>query len=281
MELFHGSLSKTTPKGALTFWGPLDTSIERAESLFMNHEYWRGYQDGTFYLLDMQTEDVIGTETPTETLTKFSDFMGTLNITSYELDIATPLRLVDCWEDDPIGSGAMQIFNESSGLNHRQHNEIAALFAPYTDIIYPDHVAGLSSREDIAHMFAEGQKDPVFTQELEKRRARSESLGIPFAFAADQEIVWVSLTTKLRAWALENGYDSFVYQGRHEGKALDCHVTLTDNQFIGKRQSLTFNKEAFLGDALPIFEDYLQSRRTERFGTDAYWSGLKPKQYWI
>lgn len=280
-ELFHGSLSEEAPKSTLTFWGELATAVERAESLFMNHGYWRAYQDGSFLLIDPQTQQVSGIEAPEEALEKFAAFMSTISLKSYEVDISRPLRLVDCWEDDPIGSGAMQIFNRSSGLNQQQLDQIRALFSPYEDVIYPEHVTMFSSAEDIKRMLEEGQQDPVFTNELEKRRARSESLGIPFSYAANQEIVWVSLTTKLRTWAIENGYNSFVYEGRHEGTTLDSYVTLTDEQVIDERKKLSFDREAFIQGVMPKFAEFLREKNPKEIGTDVYWAGNKPTEYWM
>ena len=282
LELFHGSISGSPPKGALTFWGQLATAVERAESLFMNKGHYRAFHDGKCLLInDLETLQVVGTQTPEEALEDFKNFMAEIHIKSYSVDIKNPLRLVDVWEDDPIGSGALEIIDRCSQLSQTEHEELRELFHPYQTIIYPEDVARLSTAQDIARMLEEGKKDPVFVNELEKRRMRSESLGIPFELAARQEIVWVYLTTKLRTWALENGYDSFVYQGRHEGQALDSYVTLKDTQISNAGKSVTFNAEAFMQDVMPIFSKFISENRPEELGTAVYWAGHNPTEYWM
>ncbi len=282
LELFHGSTSKSAPKGTLAFWGQLATAVERAESLFMNKGHYRAFHNGKCLLIDdLKTLQVVGEQTPEEALEDFKNFMTKVNIKSYSLDIKSPLRLVDVWEDDPIGSGALEIIDRYSQRSQTEREELRKLFHPYQTIIYLEDVARLSTAEEIARILEKGKKDPVFMNELEKRKLRSESLGIPFKFAARQEIVWIDLTTKLRTWALEKNYDSFVYQGRHEGQALDSYVTLNDTQVLNEGRKVTFNAEAFMRDVKPIFSKFIAESRPEELGTAIYWAGQNPTEYWM
>ena len=41
------------------------------------------------------------------------------------------------------------------------------------------------------------------------------------------ESVWVQLTLKLRLWALENKFDSFIYKNDDEGGGDDSYVNFT------------------------------------------------------
>ncbi|MDH5723708.1 MAG: hypothetical protein OEY94_10365 [Alphaproteobacteria bacterium] len=281
LRLFHGSLSDQPDLGPLSFFGHLQTAVERAESLFMNHGNWRMYGDGVFKLVDISTKEIIGSEQPGETLNKFADFMDNVLIGSYDISIEKSLRLVDCWEDDPVGSGAMKIFNERSGLTEQQLESLQNLFYPYNDIIYPHHVQLFSNDGQIKKMLKEGEKDIVFSRELEKRRVRSEKMGIKFEFVSPQEIVWTALTINLMRWAQKQGYDSFVYEGEYEGSNLDSYVVFSDKQISNCALRAQFRKEAFLNDILPDFSSYVRDQ--EDFGqidTSVLWGGKNVLDYW-
>ena len=102
------------------------------------------------------------------------------------------------------------------------------------------------------------------------------------------EAVWIDLTLRLRLWAIENGFDSFVYENKLEGAGEDSYVILAASHMFKPNYEYTFNNEKYLNTVLPIFKQFLQETlldHSQRFDSASivqhiFWSGLDPLLFW-
>ncbi|WLQ16812.1 hypothetical protein O5O45_12875 [Hahella aquimaris] len=119
---------------------------------------------------------------------------------------------------------------------------------------------------------------------------RQQTLGIDTKDQRYYEIVWVNLSVKLRQWALENDYDSFVYENKKEGTGEDSYVTLQFRQISKPIRTYSFNSSKYMELVEPIFKKYAgamaKHASINNKGADIpklphmFWAGLDPLLFW-
>lgn len=241
MQGFHGYLSPTPVLGALSHFGSLEAATHRLESIFAN-QIPKVLTESGFFLFD-PSGTPYALKSEEEMFADFGRFMAKTTIHEVNLEIKKPLRLKDCWGEDPIGSGGTDLFSEDQDLPPAQIKSLRALFNPFSGIVYPDQIDDAVRKKKI-HIRAIGEqiaRSPLFTEELEKRKNR---LGDRYKKDHPYEVVWTDLTRRLRKWAMENSYDSFVYHNDSEGHG-DCHVPLKKNQVLEILKTYAFDPERF------------------------------------
>lgn len=284
MELFRGSFSNKENAGILSHFGSMTAAAHRLDSIYVTQQPRTFTSTGTFKLFDTKLRPVRD-ETAQEAVQRFADFMQHAVLAEYSVDIKNPLHLKDCWTDDPIGSGALEIFQDNMQLTREQRQELDALFHPFENVIYPEHVAKLLSKNDVLQIKEKRAKDTLFQQEMQKRRYRSEKLGIPFHYAEEQEVVWTDLTLKLRTWALQNKFDAFAYKNDSEGQGEESYVTLAQSNKIQRTGNFKFNRKSYLETIAPVFDDFLKSVPSKNIDsklvTGLYWAGHDAADFWM
>lgn len=288
MLLFRSSKTGKKPSGILSHFGSLLAAAQRMESMFATYER-RSYdgQGDHFVVIDYDGRPS-RIETFEETLLQFSAWMSKSRISEIDVDIKKSLRLKDLWMDDPIGSGGPRIVLDNPTLTEQHRNQLADIFYPFTDVVYPQDVYQAYSEQQFRGLLNGLSGNKHFQDELRKRKERSLSIGEDFRRAAVQEIVWIDLTLKLRKWALENNFDSFVYENAEEDVGSDAYVTLHPSQIKKIEGTFVFDRDEYLSQVLPVFATFIkegwEESRAESKGhqtrKDTYWSGLNPAQFY-
>lgn len=287
MELFHSSKAGHKLNGVLNHLGSMLAATHRLESIFasIRHRTYDGKNSFTVH-------DYYGfperEETLDETLNLFASYAEQKVISKFSADIKNPLRLTDCWMDDPIGSGGMDIFKENTQLTQAQKKDLKSVFAPFDTVVFPGDVDIRLSQKSINAIIKEGRANAIFKREFRKREERCLAIGENFNSAASHEAVWIDLTLKLRRWTLSNNFDAFVYENHSEGYGEDSYVTLNDRQVSDVLESHRFNKHKYLQTVGPAFPDYLKDiwekskipSEQPRKQTDTFWAGFSPLEFW-
>ena len=81
-------------------------------------------------------------------LQNFCDHVTAFELKGYELKVERPLELLDCWGDDPIGSGGLEIFDLNSMPVH-QIRELKSLFHPFYDVVERAHVFNYLTKKEV------------------------------------------------------------------------------------------------------------------------------------
>lgn len=187
MHLFHGSKAQSTA-GVFSHLGSMLAAAHRLEAMFATREN-RAYL-GKDYFLPL---DYFGVpkrkESLPEALAQFVEFLGERKIVKTDLKTNKPLQLTDCWMDDPVGSGGLEIFRDTPGLSVSQKADLQRLFHPFDGIVYAEHIYERLTPEKLNQLLARAVTNPYFQREFQKREERSLSIGEDFAFAARHEAV--------------------------------------------------------------------------------------------
>ncbi|TMP88214.1 hypothetical protein CWC05_01895 [Pseudoalteromonas ruthenica] len=255
-------------------------AAERIESMFAHQETCSFNEDLSVDIRDLLC-GYIGTKTLDEHLQDFCEHTREFHISEYALDIKRPLRLKDLWEDDPIGSGGPDVV-DIEHLKSSEKEEIKKIFYPFESVIHPNHVFKVMSNRDIKKIKRRYNENSIFKAELKKRKFRSKSIGEDFRKAQFQEIVWLDLTFKLKTWALERGYDSFVYKNFKEGRGEDSFVTLRPNQVKETGKSLQFLEQKYLDEipsAISIMVQRLKQQNV-KLQCNLLWGQQDPMRFW-
>lgn len=255
-------------------------AAERVEGMFAHQNDYTINFD-----LSVNVHSLLGDFIETKTLEKhlmdFCEYVKTFSISEYALEVKNPLRLHDLWEDDPIGSGGPQVV-DTAQLTLSQQKEIQSMFFPFSDVIYPHDVLNVMSNKDIKGIKRHYASNKTFLEELNKRKARSKAIGVSFSDAQSQEIVWLDYTLKLRMWALNNGFDSFVYSNEKEGGGADTFVTLLPNQVECTQKYMRFLEDKYLAEMPCIIKDMMNgySHSQNNVIDHALWGEKNPMPYW-
>lgn len=284
MDLYQGSISKELPNGILSHFGSRSAAAWRMDSRYNSMNQRVINKQGEIMIFDLYGRPV-GKETPQQALANFAVFMQQTAITKFSVQIEKPLFLTDCWLDDPIGSGAMDIFQDNKDLSKAQRDELRKLFYPFEQVIYPDDVRLVLSPFEVNEIEKAGKQDAVFTQELDKRKQRSAIMGEDWRFAGPQEIVWTDLSIKLRSWALENGYDGYEYKSTQEDSGSTCYVTLNPESVQNVQEQLIFNSDLYMETVSPVFQgfvdEHLSGINANKGVVGIMWAGSNPTDFWI
>ena len=176
-------------------------------------------------------------------------------------------------------------------LSPKHLKELKDLFYPFgKDILSMDIIDSNLSDDVIKSLEKSGRSNPLFGQELDKRKARSLFRGEDWERVKKYEIVWMHYTLKLRTWALVNGYDFFQYKNENEDKGNLSYVTLKANSVGKPIEKFGFDIEKLRETTAPLFAGLsidrwyesrslnTQSRKVEEI-KDAFWCGLDPTQF--
>lgn len=255
-------------------------AAERIEGMFAHQALCSFNHDLSVNVHDFKGK-IIESKTLDEHLIDFCKYAKTFSISEYSLAVKNPLRLLDLWGDDPVGSAGPQVVDKDQ-LTSSQYDEIQKLFSPFTSVIYPQQIFNIMSLKDIKNIKRRYLSNKFFDEEFKKRKFRSRAVGEDFNQAQYQEIVWLDYTFKLKAWALNNGFDSFVYSNNKEGNGEDTFITLLANQFTISGNSLFFQEEKYLSEMPEIIKNMVTSysNQTFRVANHALWGQKDPMCYW-
>lgn len=217
-------------------------------------------------------------------LHEFCSYTRTFDISEYLLKINNPLRLIDLWEDDPIGSAGPKVV-DASELTPSLKKQVNELFTPFSGVIYPQHISRVFSPKDIKDI--KGIKryystNKLFSSEFKKRKERSKAVGEDFNQSQYQEIIWLDYTFKLKNWALRNNFDSFVYANHKEGNGEDTYVTLVPNQVSYSGASLEFNEEKYLAEMPKLISEMIgnMGNKPLHMANHVLWAQRDPMCFW-
>ncbi|MGR5158534.1 hypothetical protein [Vibrio owensii] len=261
----------------------LDVAITRAVAIFAGIEQYRANSDGTF-LYSPNNGDSITTITTEQFKEAFIDSMRAVTIYEYQKPKGKTLKLNDVWLDDPIGSGGTKIF-DFNVLTEKQTLELKALFTPFNDVIYPQHIAEIYSKNEVSKIYKQVTKTKLGKDQMASRKFRSLTLGESWQLSKPQETIWINLTLELRKWALNDGYDYFSYENMHEKDGSMCFVALSDNTFGKPIAKHRFDHERY--SELPASEIVARANALALKGKssaqidDLIWCGYAPADYWI
>ncbi|MEF2141171.1 hypothetical protein V1U69_11345 [Vibrio alginolyticus] len=255
-------------------------SAERVEGMFAHQNICSFNSDCSVNTHDLMGR-VVNRQPLLEHLYEFCSYAKTFEISEYSLKINNPLRLFDLWEDDPIGSAGPKVV-DSSELTPTHQKEVHELFAPFSDVIYPQHIFRIFSLKDIKGIKRHYASNKLFSSELKKRKNRSVAIGDDFNQSQYQEIIWLDFTFKLKNWALTNGFDSFVYSNHKEGNGEDTYVTLLANQVSYSGTSLKFNEEKYLAEMPELINEMISNmvNKPQHVVNHVLWAQKNPMCYW-
>lgn len=295
LEVFNASKIRndSKPASALTHYSTdMDTCAFRIESMFthqfnfridehltvhlINSDYRPGLPIEKFYIRSISLEEL---------LMDFCEHVQAYEIKGYVLNADKPLELNDCWKDDPIGSGGLEII-DLGHLSTNEAKELKAIFDPFHTVIYPSDIYRIYTRNDMKGIKKRYSSNNLFKLELKKRKQRSLAIGHDPLITQYHEIVWLHLTFRLKDWALSKGYDVFSYVNTSEGNGEKNYVTLKPGQVKEQAdQVYRFDKSKYLEDALKLLPDYISDSSIEKpkneegSEVEMLWFGQSPMKY--
>ncbi len=255
-------------------------AAERIEGMFAHQSMCSLNSDCSVNTYDLMGR-VISRQPLLAHLYEFCSYAKTFEISEYSLKINSPLRLVDLWEDDPIGSAGPNVV-DASELTPSLQKQVKELFTPFSDVIYPHHISRVFSLKDIKGIKRNYSSNKLFASELKKRKERSKAIGEDFNQSHYQEIIWLDFTFKLKNWALRNGFDSFVYANHKEGNGEDTYVTLLPNQASYSGTSLEFNEEKYLAEMPKEISEMIRNMGNKplHIANHVLWAQKDPMCFW-
>ncbi|MGR6838027.1 hypothetical protein ACU5DF_02550 [Aliivibrio wodanis] len=255
-------------------------AAERIEGMFAHQAMCSFNPDLSVNVHDRKGK-IIASQTLNEHLLSFCDYAKTFSISEYSIAVKNPLRLLDLWGDDPIGSAGPQVV-DTKQLTSSQTEDIQKLFYPFSSVIYPPQILSIMSLKDIKNIKRRYLGNKFFEAEFKKRKFRSKAVGEDFNQAQYQEIVWLDFTFKLKSWALNNGFDSFVYSNNKEGNGEDTYITLFSNQVTSTSNALFFQEEKYLSEMPEAIKKMITSHGngSYRVINHALWGQKDPMCYW-
>lgn len=285
ISVFHGSAKNKMPTElALSHLSTSkNAAAERIEALFTGQCYTGITVDGNIEIIDPinhRSEKL----TLRRHLTQFQEYLCTCKIYEFELEVLSPLRVEDLWEDDPIGSGGFDI-TAPSGLGLSERETVKQLFSPYVGVVYPELIWNHCTQSDIERIGKKYRSNRLFKRELKKRYDRARANGEQPGHYEVNEQVWLDLTFKFRAWAIENGYDALVYSNYKEGNGADCYVLLKENSKPKPVRSYKIDLEEYIKkvpERLDIqIAKMVEKANSGRLPTSLLWADLDPKLFWV
>jgi hypothetical protein len=150
MDVYNGSF-KGINKSNFIF-KHLSTSsnaaAERIESMFAAQEKCATNADFSVDVIDNKGI-ITKTKALEEYLLEFCHHANKCVINKYRIKAKKPLRIIDLWEDDPIGSGGPKIIVDLETLPKAEKQEIAKIFEPFKDVIHPHHIFNVFSKKKL------------------------------------------------------------------------------------------------------------------------------------
>lgn len=284
LEMLVYSTEKDLTSGHQTVLKHLGTSpdaaMRRIEGMFV-HQREIGFEgDGQVRVFD-SSKATFKKMSLRDLLSEFCSFVRLFTVAEYSLRSEQSLRLVDKWEDDPIGSAGPGVVDLNL-ISESDKAEIFTLFAPFRDVIYPFEIFNKLPKRHIKGLKNSYTKDPLFDQEFKKRKTRSLAIGEDFRHAQFQEVVWLDYTMRLRNWALSKGYDTFVYSNIKESDGRDTFVTLKENQISRTGRVFVFLENKYLQEMQSLMEPIISTNYFQLRGEIQHvlWGQRDPSPYW-
>ncbi|HSX83760.1 MAG TPA: hypothetical protein VLE50_00075 [Cellvibrio sp.] len=286
MKLYQSASDRPHHETMLTHFGTLSAAAIRIESKFssVRHRLYDGQEGFTLY--DASYKQV-GSESIDATLDAFAAFATTQKLSMYDVAVNKPMQLNDLWDDDPIASGGIGILI-SEFLTDRQISQLKRIFAPFEGVM---GILEIQSRIDHATLKKAKkycEQNPFAKRQITMRKRRSLAKGEPWDIVSLFESFWVHRTMEFRQWAINAGYDGFIYENFTEGQGEQSVVCLHDKQAT-LIQSVTFDSDSYLSRVRPIFKAFLQRNltpdsnlRRNKDGQicDLLWAGMAPESFW-
>ncbi|WP_099073645.1 hypothetical protein [Proteus alimentorum] len=286
MFLYHSSKSSKKVNSVFNHLAisPI-APAERIESMFTHQNRYLVDKDYSIQLLDINGK-IIKKITLEQQLISFCNFVKNYSIFKYNVKAENPLRLIDLWEDDPIGSGGPNVVDHNY-LNEQEIIEIKSLFHPFNNIIYPEDVYQSFTKKDIKNIKRTYLTNTFFSSEFNKRKDRAKAINEDFNISQNQEIVWLDLSFKLRSWALGKGYDSFVYTNKKEGNNEDTYITLLPEQLEYTNERFIFQEEKYLLEIKDLIKEIIDKQYSKSINNSSIiinhyllWAQKNPMPYW-
>ena len=282
--MFRATTQQNETSQILKHFGDnLEVAITRAVAIFSGIEQYAANLDGSFVYAPNDGKSVTNISSE-EFKAKFISQMKSVRIFQYDKPKGKSLSLNDVWMDDPIGSGGLDIIQKEN-LSNTEYSELKQLFAPFTGIIYPQHIMQAHSASEISKIYKTIRKVKLGKEELSARKHRSALLGESWPESKPQETVWVNLTLELRKWAISHDYDYFSYHNTEESDGSLCFVALSNNSFGRPIAEYAFDEERYL----KIPADAMKSRsnlfhlngHNNIMIDDLIWCGQAPADFWL
>lgn len=255
-------------------------AANRIESMFSHQHKFALNNDFTVTAYD-NFSNISHEQTLEQHLANFCSHAKKFSISEYSLGVNRPLRLIDLWEDDPIGSGGPLVV-EQSQISSSELKEIQEIFHPFSSVIHPKDIFSRMSKNKIKDIKPRYKNDSVFSAELNKRKKRSVAIGENFNNAQYHEIVWLDFSFKLKEWALGKGYDSFVYSNEKEGNGEDTYITLLPEQLSKTGIVFEFLEDKYLSEMPAILREVVERYRGRPLESVNHllWGLRDPMRYW-
>ncbi|NMD50394.1 hypothetical protein HG547_01915 [Shewanella sp. DNRA4] len=257
-----------------------DVSADRVDGMFAHQNSYmiKGEQVNVININGVLIEKISIPE-----FTKlFSEFAKRFYIYEYQVKTERSLRLLDLWEDDPIGSAGPEVV-DTTNISPAELSEVYKLFEPFNGLIYIDHVE-LYIREsliNIKELKRKRETNRIFSSKLKERKNRSIAIGEEFLFKSNTELVWQDLTFKLKDWAISRGYDSFVYKNTKEGNGADTYITLFPDQGSCTGKVFKFCEHKYLAEMPSFIEKLYRQQNSHCILTKLMWGQQDPMRYWV
>jgi len=121
MKLYHGSQYSTPPDGVLIHLGSLSAATTRLISAYMIENPLSFDGSSLWNWNDPKQPRKISAE---DNLNAFAQFMERSFIHVADTNLKSPLRLKDCWSNDPIGSAGMGLFDGNTEITNSQRKQL-------------------------------------------------------------------------------------------------------------------------------------------------------------
>lgn len=255
-------------------------AANRVEGMFANQNNCAFNLDYSVSFLDVLGR-VINQKSLEHYLADFCEHVRKFAISEYVITSSKPLRLIDLWDDDPIGSAGPGVVAQGQ-LTSIEQKEVEDLFYPFSSVIHPPHIFKTLPLREIKRIKQKYSGNYIFKDELNKRKERSRAIGEDFGIAQYQEVVWLDFTFKLRKWALGKGYDSFVYSNNKESNGEDNYITLLPEQVRRTQVCLEFQEDKYMSEMPLILKSLIDNCRGQFSGTYYHllWGQTCPMSFW-
>lgn len=287
MILFNGCASNDKFKSKILMHaGSCAAAAHRLESMFAAQKQ-RIFINGHYFVLGANGQREA--ETVEQALTSFCDYLKHCKLVELDADIKSPLEVNDSWDDDPVGSAGMQLFQGNAALSTQQIMSLGKLFYPFSGVIYPHDIYSKLSESYVKKMCRSYNGNTFFQEQMANRKARLIAIGRYSAQSMLHEAVWIDLTLKFRIWALQSGFDSLSYKNEREGGGDDSFVMLKPNQLRATSHQYVFDKAKYMETVQPIFLSFLNQFNRPAGGDgikpipvipSVFWAGINPTEFW-
>ncbi|SUO97380.1 hypothetical protein [Suttonella ornithocola] len=254
-------------------------SMLRISSMFCDKNRIGYDTNGKYIIYDIYTGK-IQPITIENLLIKFFNFAKQFTIQEYELDRYNDLRVVDYWEDDPIGSvGLMLIDPKYVSKNDIDNlkNDLS-IYLPYLGVNMPNYQP---NQKLVSEILKKRQNDSLFQRELLKRKQRATILSLNFYAREAIELVWLESTFIIKNWAENLGFDIFSYENHSESNGELCFIPLDKHNLVKTNKIFHLSEKYYFKKVISNLNFILKNRNVHQYdGRYFLWGFENPIQYW-